>query len=965
MKKVLAITRKELEGYFRSPMALIFVGAFLAVTLFTFFWIDTFFARGIADVRPLFRRMPVLMIFLVAALTMRQWSEEQRSGTMEILLTLPVSKVQLVIGKFLAVMALIALALALTIFLPITVTILGNPDWGPIVGGYLAAILLAGAYTAIGLFVSSRTDNQIVALISTALICGLFYLIGSSGIADFFGDQVGEILRAIGSGSRFESIERGVVDLRDLVYYLSLTGAFLTLNVVSLDVKGWSTGERTLSYRRTTTITAALIVINLLVTNVWMFPLQGLRLDLTSQNLYTLSDTTRDLLSNLQEPLTIRGYFSEKTHPLLAPLVPGIRDMLREYEVAAGGRVNLEIVDPAQNPELEAEANQTYGIRPAPFQITGRYETSIVNSYFHILILYGDQYEVLSFEDLIEIEGQSGGAPDVRLRNLEYDLTRTIKKVVYGFQSIETVLAAMEEPAQLTLYVTPETLPEPLAEAPQTIESIAESIASEAGGNFKYAVVNPNEPDSDVTPQELYEQYGIQPLAASLFSDTSYYLHMVLEAGEESQVIYPSADLTEATIRSSIESTLKRASPGFLKVIGLWTPPAPSGQDPYAQQQSISSWSRLQQTLREEYEVRNIDLSSGTVPTEIDVLLVVAPQNLSDKGRYAIDQYLMRGGAVIVAAGNYAITVPPAGQGLALKTLENGVREMLQEYGIYVQQKLVLDPQNEPFPVPVTENVGGTPVQRIQAIDYPFFVDIRSDGMASGSPIVSNVPAVTLNWSSPITVSEETDLDVTPVLKSSSQSWTEESVNIQPNFQTYPELGFPVGDEQESHTLAVAVQGSFESAFKDEPSPFNTEESEGEEGEEQSSDSAPVTIESSPESARLFVVGSAEFVDDVVFQLSETLTRDRYLNSLKLVQNAVAWGTEDLDLLTIRSRGTHARVLAELSETEQSFWEGANYVLALLSLAVIGMIWNTRRSNEEPMDLVPQSELTSSAEVAR
>src|SRR5512136_1522063 len=177
MKQVWAVARKELGTYFGSPLAMIFVGAFLAVTLFVFFWVETFFARNIADVRPLFRWMPVLLLFLVAALTMRQWSEEQRSGTLEVLFTLPVNRVKLVLGKFLAVMALVALALALTLFLPITVAILGNLDWGPVFGGYLAALLLATAYAAIGLFISSRTDNQIVALILTALLCGLFYLV--------------------------------------------------------------------------------------------------------------------------------------------------------------------------------------------------------------------------------------------------------------------------------------------------------------------------------------------------------------------------------------------------------------------------------------------------------------------------------------------------------------------------------------------------------------------------------------------------------------------------------------------------------------------------------------------------------------------------------------------------------------------------------------------------------------------
>jgi len=953
------ITRKELAGYFGSPMALIFVGAFLAATLFSFFWVDTFFARGIADVRPLFRWMPVLMIFLVAALTMRQWSEEQRSGTLEVLLTLPISRIQLVVGKFLAVMALVAVSLALTIFLPITVEVLGNLDWGPVFGGYLAALLLAAAYTAIGLFVSSRTDNQIVALILSVLLCGLFYLVGSRGVTDFFGDRVGEILRAIGTGSHFESIERGVVDLRDLIYYLSLTAVFLTLNVVSLDSKRWSAGERTRPYRRSVALTSVLVAVNMVALNVWMFPLNGLRLDLTAQREYSLSQTTRDLLGNLQEPLLIRGYFSEKTHPLLAPLVPSIRDMLREYEVASGGMVQLEIVDPAEDPEVEAEANQTYGIRPSPFQVAGRYETSIINSYFDVLIRYGDQNAVLGFRDLIEVEPLRDGNVDVRLRNLEYDLTSSIRKVVYGFQSVDAVLAALEEPAQLTVYLTPNTLPDMLADVPVTIEKVVRDIAGESNGKFAYSVVDPDAPDSPVTRQDLYDRYGLQPFAVSLFSGESYYLHMVLQVGDQAQVVYPSGDLSEADVRMAIESALKRVSPGFLQVVGLWTPPAEPTQDAFGQmQQPISSWQQLRDSLSQEYEVRTVDLSIGQVSTDVDVLLIVAPQAMTDKERFAIDQYLMRGGSVILAAGNYGVMVDQFVGGLGLKPLEGGLRDMLAEYGIEVEESLVMDPQNEAFPVPVTRQVGDFQVQEIQALDYPFFVDVRPDGMASDSPIVSNLSAVTLNWASPITIDEEknAEREVTKLLQSSPASWTRTDTNIQPDFELYPELGFAVGEEQEPHTLAVSVQGVFESAFKDEPSPLEgsaAEEGEGVEETEEEAAEEPIagTIEASPETARLMVIGSAEFVDDIVFDISSSLSRDRYLNSLKLVQNGVAWSTEDLDLLNIRSRGTYARVLAPMTERQQSFWEGANYVVALLALAVIGFVWNAERRNEQPMEL--------------
>jgi ABC-2 type transport system permease protein len=943
-------------------MALIFIGTFLAATLFAFFWVETFFARGIADVRPLFSWMPVLMIFLVAALTMRQWSEEQRAGTLEILLTLPVSSIQLVLGKFLAVVILIVIALALTISLPITVTLLGNLDWGPVIGGYLAAVLLAAAYAAIGLFVSSRTDNQIVSLISTVLLCGILYLVGTAGVTEFFGNEVGEILRAFGAGSRFESIERGVIDVRDLLYYLTLTGIFLTLNVLSLKSKAWSEGERTRPKRIGVTLTSVLLSLNLILANIWIYPLRGLRIDMTQYNQYSLSRTTRDLLTNLQEPLLIRGYFSEKTHPLLAPLVPRIRDMLREYEIASGGMVQLDIVDPAQEPEKEAEANQVYGIRPTPFQVAGRYEASVINSYFDLLIRYGDQNVVLGFQDLIEVQPASDGTIDVQLRNLEYDLTSAIKKVVYGFQSIDAVLASLQDPVTLTLYVTPNTLPEPLAEAPATIDKVVQEIATESDGKVRYEVVNPNAPESPVTKQELFDEYGIQPIAVSLFSNETYYLYIVMTIGEENHVIYPSGEVSESEVRTTIESALKRATPGFLTVVGVWTPPATPTQDMFGQmQQPINSWQQLQETLRQEYEVRTMDLTTGQVPADVDVLVVVAPQNMSDKERYAIDQYLMRGGAVIMAAGNYTIAPDQYQGGIMAQPVTDGAQELLASYGITVEQSLVLDPQNEPFPVPVVREVSGFQVQEILALDYPFFVNIQPDGMAESHPIVSNLPAVTLNWTSPITgeilTREETDIpqEVTVLLESSSASWLQSDANIQPDQETYPEYGFPVGSIQKSYPLAVAVQGVFESAFKDQPSPFEQPEEEPEPAEGAAPTPAPPaggTIPISPETARLVVVGSAEFVDDIVFELSSTLSGERYLNSLKLVQNAIAWATEDLDLLNIRARGTTARLLRPMGDDEQSFWEIANYAFALAAVVVLGIIWNVRRKNEPQIELV-------------
>ena len=945
-KQSLAIARKELGAYFGSPMALIFVGAFLVVTLFSFFWAETFFARNIADVRPLFRWMPVLMIFLVAALTMRQWSEEQRGGTLEVLLTLPVRRASLVWGKFMAVVALIAVSLALTLFLPITVSLLGPLYWGPVVGGYLAAILLASAYAAIGLFVSSRTDNQIVALILTVVICGAFYLVGSTGVTDFAGDTLGEVLRAIGTGSRFESIERGVIDLRDLIYYLSLTAFFLVINVVSLDAKRWSRGPRTAAHRRSAILSLVLVAANVLALNTWLFPVHGLRADLTAQREYSLSQTTRDLIRNLPEPLLMRGYFSEKTHPLLAPLVPTIRDMMREYEIASGGKVNVEIVDPRENEELEAEANQVYGIRPTPFRIAGRYESSVISSYFDILIRYGDQSVTLGFQDLIEVQSAGGGEFEVGLRNLEYDLTRSIKKVVYGFQSLDAVFASMEQPIQLTAFVTPNTLPEPLAEVPQLIEKVAQDIQAESGGKFTFEMIDPDDPNSGVTRQSLFDTYGLRPIAVSLFSPESYYLHMVLQIGDEARLLYPAGDTSEADLRAEIEAALKRAAPGFLKTVGLWHPSTEPMPSPYGgTMQPISSWQLVWQQLRQNYTVKSVDLSSGRVPGDVDVLVVIAPQGLGDMERFAIDQYLMRGGAVVVAAGNYILSPQQFGGGLLIEPVKDGLQDMLAHYGVEVGDSLVMDPQNEPFPVPIQRNVAGMTVMEYRQIPYPFFVDVRRDGMATESPIVANLPAVTLNWASPLEVDEQKnqDREVVTLLQSTAGSWLRSSININPDLQTYPRFGFPVEGEQKARPLAVSIRGSFESYFKDQAPPVPEDETET---------PALGTIEVSPESSRLVVVGSAEFVDDVVLEISRRFSQDRYLHNLQFLQNIVDWSVEDEDLLSIRSRGTYARLLRPLEKDEQSFWEGLNYALALLAVIGIGVVWNVRQRSEEPMALV-------------
>ncbi len=958
MKQVLSITRKELNSYFSSPMALIFVGVFLAATLFTFFWVDDFFARGLADLRPMFRWMPILMIFLAAALTMRQWSEEQQTGTLEVLFTLPMKLYQLILGKFLAALALVAVALALTLFLPISISIFGNPDLGPIVGGYLAVMLMASAYIAIGLFISSRTNNQIVSLILTMAVCGLLQLVGSSTITSLFSSNTAEIFRALGTGSRFESIERGVIDVRDLAYYLSLTLIFLFLNILSLDTKRWGVGASTKLHRLNGQTMVSLMAANLLVLNVLLYPIHTARLDLTQDHEYSLSSATRDLLTNLQEPLLIRGYFSEKNHPLLEPLIPRVKDMLDEYRIASGGKVKVEILDPIKHPDKEAEANQVYGITSTPLQTTDRYGSSVINVYFDILIRYGDQDVTLNFQDLIDVSQYGNGDIEVRLRNLEYDLTSSIKKVVYGFRSVDAVLASLADPAQLVLYYTPDTLPDSLSTAPDTIQQVADKLASQSDGKFVYQAVNVDDANNHVDKNTLYSQYGIQPVAESFLSPDTFYLHMVLTAGGKTQVIFPSSDFSESTVKDEIESDLQRAAPGFLKVFGVWAPPETPTQDMFGQtQQSLQTYQTVQQVLGENYEVKTVELSAENIPTGIDILLIIGPENLTDAQRYAIDQYLMRGGTVFVAAGNYKFTWDPYGGGIGVQAIEGGVQDMLASYGITVEPSLVLDLQNDPIPLQTQRTVNGMTVQQVEALDYPYFISVRQSGMDQKNPILSRLTSMTVSWASPVIVDQDKNANrkVTTLFKSSSKSWTSTDTNAQPNTSLYPNVGFPVGSDQQSYPLAVVVEGSFDSFFKGKPLAFDTASQTDPSG---TTDATATTttpaalVESSPDTARLIVVGSSEFLNDNVFQLSSSFDSENYKSTLQFIQNTVDWATEDTDLLSIRARGASARVIDTLSDSQQTKWEVLNYAVALIGLIVLGGVWQWRKRAERPMPLV-------------
>lgn len=226
MTRVIAL--KEFRSYFYSPIAYVYLLTFVVLSNWFFFRI--FYLTRQADMRPLFGFMPWFLLFLVPAVAMSKWAEERKSGTMELLLTLPVADHNVVFGKFWGSMGLIAVALFLTLPLPLSVSFMGTLDWGPVVGGYLGLLLLGGAYLSMGLFISSLTQNQIVAFIVGIVACFVLFVLGEPLVTSTLPSWLASIMGYLGAGAHFDSIGRGVIDSRDVIYYISVIGFFLWCN---------------------------------------------------------------------------------------------------------------------------------------------------------------------------------------------------------------------------------------------------------------------------------------------------------------------------------------------------------------------------------------------------------------------------------------------------------------------------------------------------------------------------------------------------------------------------------------------------------------------------------------------------------------------------------------------------------------------------------------------------------------
>jgi ABC-2 type transport system permease protein len=335
-------------------------------------------------------------------------------------------------------------------------------------------------------------------------------------------------------------------------------------------------------------------------------------------------------------------------------------------------------------------------------------------------------------------------------------------------------------------------------------------------------------------------------------------------------------------------------------------------------------------------------MRNGRVADDTDLLLLVSPDKLDIKQLFAVDQFLMRGGTVVVATSPFEIEIAET---LSARKHESGLIDWLTHHGIVLEQQMVLDPQNASFPIPVERRVSGMVFRETRMASYPYFSDIRDAGILQDGGLTTGVDQVTITWPSPITLDEQKNhgRKVARLLESSAKTWTSDSMEIGPDYEMYGELGFPIGEQRGAQLLAVAVEGQFDSYFRDKPSPLLTvdEETAGGAGFRAGKPAGPVitrVIDHSAESARIILFASRSFLTDTMLDLAASGLGTRYLKPLQLVENAIDWSLEDRGLLAIRGRAHFSRTLDPMDRDSQLFWESLNYALPLLGLLLIALI---------------------------
>ncbi|RUM87319.1 MAG: hypothetical protein DSZ23_06020 [Thermodesulfatator sp.] len=436
----LNVSRRELSSYFNSPVAYCFMVVFLLVTSGLFMM--PFFVAGLCSMRSFFNNLPLILVVFIPAVTMRLWAEERKAGTISLLFSLPMTSSRLVVGKFISALFFCILALAGTLTIPFMLGHLGNPDPGPILGGYVGTILMSSLLLAMGMAISAFFSDQVVAFI-LALLAGIFCFLSGTQFSSTFLDGwipgLGSFLRnAVGLGSHFASFQKGVLDLGDILFFLSYTVIFLVINSLALEAylkrkmaRGFIPGI--------VLLLGIGIFFNATLSNMRLY-----RMDLTENRIYTLSQGTKRVLERLKVPITVTYYCSskDKMPTAMKEIQRDVEDILQELS-RLSPKFSYRVVDPESLPREKLNELQKKGIVPFNAQTIEQDAVNIKRIYSAISLSY--------LNKKVEVIPQV--VPD-SLGSLEYDMVSKVYRLTLTSEPKILLVAPMEQisPQMAMLY---------------------------------------------------------------------------------------------------------------------------------------------------------------------------------------------------------------------------------------------------------------------------------------------------------------------------------------------------------------------------------------------------------------------------------------------------------------------------------------------------------------------------------
>lgn len=409
-----AIFRRELIGYFSSPTGYVFITLFVFLSAVAAFWQEPFFLNNLANLDPLNQLMPYLLVLFIPAITMNAWADEKRNGTDELLLTLPASDVDIVLGKYAGMLSIYTIALVFSLSHVVVLLFLGSPDFGLMFANYIGYWLMGAALIALGMLGSLLTSNLTVAYILGALLCAVPVFIEHAGALVV--GRFERLLQSLSFVEQFRDFAAGVVPLSGLLYFLAFTAAMLYLNVALLGRRHWPSGKGAPRLGRHYLVRGLALVVGLAALTVLTSRFGG-RLDFTAERIHSLSPRTKELLRGLDgdKPVYIQAYLSREVPRRYLQTRNNIVTMLRQFDSIGGGQVHARIVETERYTDEASEAQDRYNIRPLPIPAFEQRAGGPTDIFMGVAFSSGTQEFVIPFFD--------PGLP------VEYELMRSIRVV--------------------------------------------------------------------------------------------------------------------------------------------------------------------------------------------------------------------------------------------------------------------------------------------------------------------------------------------------------------------------------------------------------------------------------------------------------------------------------------------------------------------------------------------------------